>query len=242
MIVALRRRLLVPRQPQRGFLLNPFRFGGGGGGGGDALVALDFEGADGATSTTDTGTAGKSWTFNAGAEIDTAQFKYGSSSLFCNSGSIQATNGGTFDFGSDDWCFECYFRQSGTTASSNGGIFSRRASAVFCPVELYYNSSTSQFRFFMSGSGNSGWAIIQDWYPTIANNTWYHLALERFGSNIRLFIDGVQFGTTVTAVTMQSSTQDLWIGRGGDGVFRGWIDRFRIYDYAPYEGASFSPP
>lgn len=58
------------RRRQRGFIINPFRFGGGGGGGSSYRSRLQFGGANGATIFIDD--TGKTWTAGGGAQISTA--------------------------------------------------------------------------------------------------------------------------------------------------------------------------
>jgi len=71
------------RQRQRGFIINPFRFGGGGGGGDpywdDVAELMPFNGPN--SSTTFTSQKGRSWTRTGSGTISTARSKFGGASL-----------------------------------------------------------------------------------------------------------------------------------------------------------------
>jgi hypothetical protein len=81
----------------------------------------------------------------------------------------------------------------------------------------------------------------------VANGGWHHIAVTRSGTNLRLYIDGVQSGSTVT--TSQSfnagATTNIQIGRinsAESGRFNGYISNLRIINgTAVYTGA-FTPP
>ena len=65
-------------------------------------------------------------------------------------------------------------------------------------------------------------------------NTWTHLATTWDGSTLRLYVNGVQTGSTAVAGTLGTSTGPLRIG--GNGIwkefFKGLIDDVRVYDHA----------
>jgi hypothetical protein len=77
---------------------------------------------------------------------------------------------------------------------------------------------------------------------TWSSNTWYHSAIVRSGSSLKLYINGTQEGSTFT-LTTQNFTNRIWqIGNGPNGVFNGYIQDVRITNgYARYT-ANFTAP
>ena len=60
--------------------------GGPGGGGGSYALLCHFDGADGATSSTDSSSHGHTLTFGGAAQLDTAQSVFGGASLLLDEG------------------------------------------------------------------------------------------------------------------------------------------------------------
>ena len=75
---------------------------------------------------------------------------------------------------------------------------------------------------------------------------WVHIALSRSGTSTRLFMDGLQTGSTYTD-TLNYIASPVRIGDGNDGVsptasFSGYIDDFRITKGIARYTANFTPP
>ena len=91
---------------------------------------LNFEGADASTTMLDD--FGNTWSAVGNAQIDTAQFKFGSSSLLLD-GNADAVRSTSFTvMGSDSWEISCWFRLNAVpTAGNNAHIFVVRNSGGF---------------------------------------------------------------------------------------------------------------
>jgi hypothetical protein len=71
----------------------------------------------------------------------------------------------------------------------------------------------------------------------IADGLWHHVRLQRSGTNLRLYLDNIQQGSTATNSTNFNSSADNFIGafwRTGTigGYFSGWIKELRISNVA----------
>ena len=73
----------------------------------------------------------------------------------------------------------------------------------------------------------------------LQNNTWYHVAGSYDGATAKLFLNGIQVGTTATiAGTINQGAYNMCIGSETDGgnctsgYFAGKIDQVKIYNYA----------
>jgi len=185
---------------------------------------LHLDGADSSTVIVDE--SGKSWATIGNAQIDTAESKFGGSSLLLDgTGDYIATgNSSDFDFGTGDWSIDCWIQRNGT--KSYPGIIT------------FGLAATNQFNIRLGNSTNIvnvAWnnAIKLVCNTAIADLTWTHILVERAGDFILVFVDGVLDGSVSCAgVTFNSSGIGVEIGRGslGENVYywKGWIDEVRI--------------
>ena len=80
----------------------------------------------------------------------------------------------------------------------------------------------------------------------IPNNTWIHLAIERYSGTYRTYFNGVADATTanLAAINFSVVPTDLFIGidETGTNDFTGYLDEIRISNVARYQGINFTPP
>lgn len=80
---------------------------------------------------------------------------------------------------------------------------------------------------------------------SLSLDTWYHIAVSRSGSSIKLFVDGAQEASATNSATFDfSDTKTMIGGNGWDGAasyFAGYIDELRITKAARYT-TGFSAP
>ena len=106
-------------------------------------------------------------------------------------------------------------------------------------ITLYSDSDLN----FFNGTGDQ----ISGSSP-LSTNSWHHVALARAGSSIRLFVNGVQFGSTFSDSGDYLGPQDsggIYIGRFGGGSYdtKGYISNLRIVKgTALYTSDFFTPP
>lgn len=172
----------------------------------------------------------------------TAQFKYGVGSLtFDGTGDrVTAADSNDWSFGAGDFTVEGWFRflvktnnqalvtQWGTVPAANGFALYITGGALW---------------FFTTVSAD----VSFTWVPTLGQ--WYHIAADRSGTTLRLYIDGAVVATNASASgTLNNSTQALALGALGvtDAFptfdFNGQMDEIRITTgLAQYAGA-FTPP
>jgi large repetitive protein len=112
--------------------------------------------------------------------------------------------------------------QKGTMNSSNGYELSlSSAGKVFVRLNQFSSSDTIRINSTTS-------------YPT-TGTTWMHVAATYDGSNLKLYVNGVQEGgTLVVSRAIGTSTTPLCIGEQFDGInrFGGAIDEARVYNVA----------
>jgi hypothetical protein len=219
-------------------------------------LLLKMSGRQGATTVTDQSATPKTMTMAGGANLDTATKKYGSGSTeFTRTGTerISTPDSADFTLGSGDWTIEAYVRF--TTIVPAAGNYptiagQRNSANVDHAWTLEYNGDTSELEMVATTDGTV--ATLQrfasSWSPSI--NTWYHVAIARSGSSVRLFVDGSQIGTTKTfSGTIWDSSALLSVGNVQEtGSFAtaavswgGFIDEVRITKGVGRYTGTFTP-
>jgi hypothetical protein len=189
------------------------------------------------------------------AQISTAQSQFGGSSmLFDGTGDyISAPGSPLWLNGSGDWTIEGWIYLSSTPATNGFYIYGQDsgAAAIRTMSIVYNNSTAGSWKIWATSSGSS-WDIANDvtfGSFTLATSTWYHFAVVRNGTNLKLYIDGTAQGSGSTiSGSIQTNTSFNFNAFGqfqnlsGSGGFPGYIDDYRITKgYARYT-ANFTPP
>jgi hypothetical protein len=98
------------------------------------------------------------------------------------------------------------------------GIYDGRGGSATPTIVI----QSGTFKYFTNG----GFQITSS---SISTSTWYHLAVSRSGTSTKLFVNGVQGGSTYTDSTNYVSTTPSFIGALYDGSsLNGYIDDLRI--------------
>ena len=108
-------------------------------------------------------------------------------------------------------------------------------------------SSSAQFNLLISNNTLQGFIGFGAYYVnsaagTIAANTWQHVALVYNDTTLKLFINGVEVGSTVipAAYSLPNSSAPSFIGGNGYGdFFNGNIDEVRVWNIAKTPTAIF---
>jgi hypothetical protein len=171
------------------------------------------------------------------AQISTAQSKFGGSSLTLpgtdnNYLRVHEVNNG-FSPGLGDYTVECWIYRLGT--STNSKIVDARYSTSNRDWLWDY---TTALRFFENGA-------VRITGGAISLSTWTHVAIVRQSSVVKMYINGVQSGSSYT------STYNITPGIGFFGIganpengafpFNGHIDEVRVSNSARYT-ANFTAP
>ncbi len=121
---------------------------------------------------------------------------------------------------------ELWAKSDTATWNSSYMLASKRNSYILGPI-----SGGTEMRFYIYSSG--AWRYAS-YTPSISITEWHHYAGTFDGTNIRLFIDGVQVGVTSYSGTISSDTGPLSIGRddGQTRYFDGKMDDVAVYSRA----------
>ena len=191
-----------------------------------------FEGTDGSTTLTDeSASAHGSGTANGNAQIDTAQFKFGSSSgLFDGSGDYWswADNADWRLSAANSDLFTIEFWVRWAASQSNARLMGHAGASG--NIGWYINSTASasnawvQFGFTTTGASPT---LVGTAVANLALNTWHHIAISKNASGkIRIWRNGtLDDSATPANSAFFDSTNAFEIGRAvASAVFNGWID------------------
>lgn len=199
------------RSRQRGFLLNPFRFGGGGGGGdsdphfSSVVALLPMNGSNDSTTFTDI--TGRVWTPFGNAKISTTQSKFnGSSGLFDGvSDYISTAASSDFAFGTGDFTVECfvYIKSWTNTSPYLIGNYTGAASGKW---GFYINASGTQLGFRHADS------VVIHQNCSMSLNTWHHVAVDRISGSLKMFVDGFKLAADAAFTANLNASSVVAIG------------------------------
>jgi hypothetical protein len=159
---------------------------------------------------------------------------------------LSAPDSTVFDFGSGDFTIECYAYFNSLTGGGTAQVstlLSKWNSSIssYSWFFYYYNTFGLYFTYWQGAQIN----LNSSWTPSV--NTWYHLAVVRSGTNVYLFVNGVQLGTTKTiSGAITTSTTAVYIGaqQGSTADYRinGNISNARVVKGTAVYTANFTPP
>ena len=173
------------------------------------------------------------------AQVSTTQAKWGTTSMgFDGTGDwLVVPNRPELNIGTGDFTIECWINRTATASGAGNGdaIISKGTNNVVISMSV----NTSKFEF-----GQYGVATLLTSTTVISNNTWYHVAITRSGTTLRMFINGTQEASTTSSANFTSTT-NMFIGADANNTnqrINGYIQDLRITNgYARYT-ANFTPP
>lgn len=209
---------------------------------GNVCLLLHCDGAD--ESNTFTDEAGNIVTVNADAKIDTAQSKFGGSSLALDGTGdfLSLTDNANWSFGTGDFTIDFWVRMSATTGAR---MFISQSKDSSNRWYVSYSGTTGKLTiYFIVGNVVKGHYTC-NWSPSA--DTWYHLAFERSGVGAYIFINGIQQSLTEVVAFSTNDvgniSEVLRIGceTAFGGFVAGWMDEIRISKGVARWTSGFSP-
>lgn len=210
-----------------------------------ALFHMD--GSDAATSFTDNSTYGRTWAAGGNAQLDTAIKKFGTASLLLDGtgDDVAIANDATWmdiatqNFTMDCWVYFTAVANNQTFISKWTGSGNQRS----WNFAMNGTSGTPVLEFQCTANGSTTVTVSESWSPSAT--TWYHVAVERTGGKINLYVDGTKLGSGTSNTTdLYTGTAEIAIGTLNAGAaepFAGNIDEVRIViGTGVYGGSNFT--
>lgn len=193
----------------------------------DATFALGIPG-----STTRTP---KTITLSGNANFSTAQSQIGAGSLALDGTGdfISMLSSADFAMGTGDFTIEMWIYKTGT---GQRRIYDNRTSNVATTTPMIQTNGFNEITYLVAGTVRITGNVLSD-------NQWYHLAVSRVSSNTRLFVNGVQQGSTYSD-SNNYTQHPLTIGASvsaADFAFAGYLDEIRVSKGLGRYSASFTP-
>ena len=176
---------------------------------------------------------------NSAASTTQAKFSSTASVYFDGNGDeLRTPPSDLFSYGSGDFTWEFWMNPS--SQDTYNYIITQGSSG----------SGTNGLGLYLQGGVLKVWrtgAAIIIGTTSISNNTWYHVALARQGTNLRLFLDGsLEASTTNSGNILTGSTYGVVLGRWteiNDGkYYHGYLQDVRITKGLARYTANFTPP
>lgn len=207
----------------------------------NTALVLKCDGINGSTSFHDLSKTPKTVTANGNAQISTSVVKYGTGSLVLDGTGDYLTipDHDDFNFGSGDFTIEswCY---TNSLSPFKGLIHQRSSSSSNKSFEIYITTGgVLTFDYTSNGSTSLGFSSPS----AVPLSQWFHVAIVRSGSSLRMFVDGVVVVNTTISISIFNSTASIFIGanEAGSGAWNGYIDDFRITKGIARYTANFTP-
>ena len=176
------------------------------------------------------------------AQIDTAQSKFGgSSALFDGTGDYLQT-GETIDWNSyfgpsASVTIEGWFRFSDT--GTRRILFGNRNNfSTFNGLSVEWcNPTSGKLRIYCN-------SFTAETSSTFSTNTWYHIAMTKSGTTVKLYVDGTEEISETKSYSNNTANDYFYVGTSGyagQNPMNGYIDEFRISDTVRYTTGFTAP-
>jgi len=221
----------MKRHRQRGFLLNPYRFGGGGGGTDPLYSHVALHVVGNGVSISDVSQNGIALDVGAGVGQSSADLPGGMVFNGAADSRIKTPASGLLSLGTGDFCIDGFLRT--TVTGSHQTILDTRGSSVQ-GVGLYAGE-TGKFLYT-----NNSISLIDSSvnFPLTA----FHWAVERVSGVVTVYLNGVARGSATDSRTLGASPEYV-IGQNyiGSQPLTGTASDIRVTLVARFMG-NFTPP
>ena len=202
----------------------------------DVSLLLKADGANGSTTIVDSSPTPKVVTAVGGAQISTAQSKFGGSSIYFDGTGdyLRLTDSADWFFGSAAFTIECWAKRS---SASGSYTLTAQISGAYFGHQFILTGTGATFNSYNTSITSLTAAFTPD-------TSWHHVAACSDGTTLRIFLDGAIVGSRA-ATNIPDSTGFLYVGIDWDGAstpFNGYIDDLRITKGVARYTAAFTPP
>lgn len=228
-----RKGIITKEQAQKALMLVLPASSNAGGNDANTQLLIQPSGGDGVTAFSDESQNGFTVTRGGNAEVDTGVTLLGLQTvLFDGTGdSLQVADDAALRAGTGDFTID-FNLQLAATGTSQSLWAKGYASAGGTLLQI---NTSNQLTVYMGAS----LAITSS---ALSGSTKYHIALERYGTTLTLFVDGADDGNTTDSTNLNDSST-LYIGNASTETgTNGSMNEIRYSDIARYQASNFTPP
>lgn len=137
-----------------------------------------------------------------------------------------------------DFTIECWFNRSAVVSGTYSSIIGGNGSGSN-GWNIYITNSNGAISFFHS-------SFLLTYTEAITNNAWYHVAVARSGTSLKLFVNGVERHAVTNSTTFNQNDGNNGTRIGYDiaanGYFNGYIRDARVVKGTAVYTSAFTPP
>jgi hypothetical protein len=207
----------------------------------DVVLLLHGQGTNGGTDFTDSSPTPKTFTAFGNANTSTAQFKYGTSSMYFDGAGdyITTPDHADFTFGTGPFTAEALVRFESSAVYYLFG----QADSLFTNALVGLNLAKLADGTIRADIG-SGETLIQPLGTSSpALNTFHHVAVVRSGNVFTIYVNGIAEGSVTNTGGVNDSAEIFAVGRAGAyaSLYFNGYQHVRITKAARYT-TNFTPP
>ena len=219
-----------------GMIINPYISGAGVP---SSVLLVHCDGSDTSTTFTDSSASGHTLTASGNAQVDTAFKVFGTGSLLCDGTTdfVYASDHANWDFASD-LTIDCRWRPT----------------ALIGAMWSHWQDANNYMQLVWGGIGGITFIVVEGGSTTLnvtqgsssgwSTDTWYHVALVRFGNEWDIYRDGTSVASATDSITMPSFTGDVRLGAlsATTEELNGHLDEIRVVNGTAAWETNFTPP
>jgi hypothetical protein len=170
---------------------------------------------------------------------------YGSVNFNGSTQYLNIASTSAFGFGTADFTIECWWRPTANQRSDVLDFWSTPGTNPTTRFDIGRITSTTLDLYTDSSPGGSGAKITG---PTIASllNAWHHIAVTRQSGSIKMWVDGIQAGSTYSANVLDMGTGGMELrimgDHGASANGSGNLTNIRVVTGTALYTATFIPP
>ena len=175
-------------------------------------------------------------TFAGNAQLSTASFKFGGSSLLLDGTGdyVNIASSTEFGWGTGAFTLEFWVNPGSGAISGTTTLLDQRENATEVAARVYLEAA--QVRYNVNGSD-----LVTSGATTLNNATWYHIAIVRSSTTTKIYINGAEAGTGTDSSNFAAKPVRIGMDYNGANGFEGYIDEVRLSSTNRYTSAFTSP-
>ena len=161
--------------------------------------------------------------------------------------SFAETGDNGFTFGTGDFTFECWYYPTALPASGNEYVVTFGQGNVNDHEGFLFGVNANGKVYGYIGNGSS-WTALTGGSAVLTANDWYHLAIARSGTSLKIFVNGVEDQSVTNSTNIPNANNLCQVGGRVDSngssqqYVTGYLRDVRIVKGSAVYTSAFTPP